>query len=64
MKILLSPAKSLNLESSYPNIDNTLPRFLDKTEKVYNKVKKLSPKKLGELMSISPNLSELNYTLF
>lgn len=64
MKILLSPAKSLNLEDSYPEVEVSMPDFLDKTEKVYNKVKKMSPKNLGELMSISPNLSELNYTRY
>jgi len=64
MKILLSPAKSLNLEEKYPEVDSSLPVFLDKTEKIYNKVKKMSPKKLGELMSISKNLSELNYTRY
>lgn len=61
MKILLSPAKSLNLEDDYPEIETSIPAFLYKTEKVYNKVKKMSPKKLGQLMSISKNLSELNY---
>ncbi len=64
MKILLSPAKSLNLEDNYPEVEVSIPGFLDKTEKVYNKVKKMSPKKLGELMSISQNLSELNYSRY
>mgnify|MGYP006283616755 CR=1 FL=1 len=64
MKILLSPAKSLNLEEDYPKVEVTIPEFLDKTEKVFNKVKKMSPKKLGELMSISQNLSELNYSRY
>ena len=61
MKILLSPAKSLNLEDKFPEVQYSAPVFLEKTEKVFNKVKKLSPKKLGQLMSISQNLAELNY---
>jgi len=64
MKILLSPAKSLNLEDEYPEVEVSAPRFMDKTEKVFNKLKKMSPKKLGELMSISQNLSELNYSRY
>lgn len=64
MKIVLSPAKSLNLEDKYPEFELSQPQFLDKTEKLHKKLKALTPKKIGELMSISPNLSELNYNRF
>ncbi len=64
MKILLSPAKSLNLEDDYPEFELFEPQFLDKTEKLHKKLKALTPKKIGDLMSISPNLSELNYQRF
>jgi cytoplasmic iron level regulating protein YaaA (DUF328/UPF0246 family) len=64
MKILLSPAKSLNLDSDYPEFELTQPQFLAKTEKLHNKLKGFTPQKIGELMSISAKLSELNYDRF
>ena len=64
MKILLSPAKSLNMDGQYPNKDYSKPSFLNKTEQILTKVNKLSPQQLGDLMSISPNLSELNYARY
>lgn len=61
MKIVISPAKSLDFETLIPTELNSLPQFLEQSEKLSAVLKKKSPKKLGELMSISENLSELNW---
>jgi len=61
MKIIISPAKSLDFESKVPTSLYTQPRFLDKSEKLNKKLKTLSKKNLSELMKISDDLSALNY---
>lgn len=61
MKIIISPAKSLDFENKANTSLHTQPSFLDQSEKLNKKLKTLSRKKLGELMSISPALSQLNY---
>ncbi len=61
MKIIISPAKSLDFENKANTSLHTQPAFLDQSEKLNKKLKTLSRKKLGELMSISPALAELNY---
>lgn len=61
MKIIISPAKSLDFESKATTTLHTHPSFLDRSEKLNKKLKGLSRKKLGDLMSISPALADLNY---
>ncbi len=61
MKIIISPAKSLDFESKATTTLHTQPSFLDRSEKLNKKLKGLSRKKLGDLMSISPALADLNY---
>ena len=61
MKIVISPAKSLNFESAIEFKNSSKCSFLTDSEKLIKKIKKLSPKKIGNLMSISPVLSQLNY---
>jgi hypothetical protein len=61
MKIIISPAKSLDFESIPPVSLHTQPRFLEKSETLNRKLKTLSKKKLSELMSISDDLARLNY---
>lgn len=61
MKIIISPAKSLDFESKATTSLHTQPAFLDKSEKLNKKLKTLSRKKLGDLMAISPALADLNY---
>jgi len=60
MLILLSPAKSLDYDSPLPTKKKTLPRFIDDSEILVDQLRKLTPKKLGTLMSISEKLSDLN----
>lgn len=61
MKVLLSPAKSLDFDTPLPHDKKSQPLFLDKAQKVNDLLRKKSPKKLMELMGISPSLAALNY---
>ena len=61
MKIIISPAKSLDFESKVPTSLHTQPRFLEQSEKLSKKLKTLSKKKLSDLMKISDDLASLNY---
>ncbi|MAY84037.1 MAG: hypothetical protein CMP59_07885 [Flavobacteriales bacterium] len=57
---LLSPAKSLDFDSKLPTEDFSMPQFIEDSEKLINKLRKSSKKKLRELMSISEDLAQLN----
>lgn len=61
MKLVLSPAKSLDLESKLPNKSFTEPRFLKESERINKLLKKKSAKSLSKLMGISEALGQLNY---
>ncbi len=61
MKLLLSPAKSLNFESQIPITQSTEACFLKQAERLNKLLKKKSAKSLSKLMSISNNLGQLNY---
>ena len=61
MKIVISPAKSLDFDSVVPTDKFTQSQFLGQAEKLNKVLKKKSPKQLSELMSISDKLGELNW---
>ena len=61
MKIIISPAKSLDFESKVPTSLHTQPQFLEDSVKLNKKLKILSRKKIADFMSISKDLAELNY---
>lgn len=61
MKIVISPAKTLDFETKLPTRRNTQPQFLQQSEIVHEALKEKSPKELGALMSISDKLAELNW---
>lgn len=61
MKLVISPAKSLNYESELPTSLNTQSCFLSEAQQLNSLLKKKSAKILSELMHISPNLGQLNY---
>ncbi|MDB3963826.1 peroxide stress protein YaaA [Flavobacteriaceae bacterium] len=61
MKILISPAKSLDFENKVETSFNTVPLFNDKAIQVNNSIKDLSAPDLSRLMTISPKLSDLNW---
>jgi hypothetical protein len=61
MKIIISPAKSLDFETPLPTQKHSMPKFL-KDSRIINKIiKKKKPKELMELMSISDKLADLNW---
>ena len=61
MKIVISPAKSLDFETKVPAVKYTNAQFLDQAERLNKVLKKKSPRVLSKLMSISPKLGELNW---
>ncbi|KAA5824098.1 peroxide stress protein YaaA [Algibacter amylolyticus] len=61
MKLVLSPAKSLNFESPLPTAKHTTPEFLEQSERLNKLLKTKSAKSLSKLMSISDALGQLNY---
>ncbi|HUH27838.1 peroxide stress protein YaaA [Gelidibacter sp.] len=61
MKLVLSPAKTLDYETELPTDKTTQPEFLKQSERLNKILKKKSVKALSELMGISKDLSQLNY---
>ncbi len=61
MKIVLSPAKSLDYEREYPKCKPTQPQFLDEAVKLNRILAKKKPKSLMGLMGISDTLAQLNW---
>ena len=64
MLIIISPAKTLDFQKEITTTDYSIPENLDKSELLVSTLKKKSPKKLSELMSISLKLAQLNYERF
>jgi hypothetical protein len=61
MKIIISPAKSLDFETPVATSLHSQPQFLEDSVKLNKKLKTLSRKKIGEFMGISKDLADLNY---
>ncbi|MBF6608748.1 MAG: peroxide stress protein YaaA [Flavobacterium sp.] len=61
MKIVISPAKTLDYESDLPIAEYSQPAFLSRSRKIHSVLKKLKPAELSELMDISANLADLNW---
>lgn len=61
MKIVISPAKSLDFDSALPTERCSQPHFLPESEKLNKILVKKKPKVLSELMSISDKLAQLNW---
>jgi hypothetical protein len=62
MKIVVSPAKSLNYEKPLPTNRYSQPCFLDHASEINALLKQKSPKELSNLMGISDKLADLNWT--
>ena len=62
MKILISPAKSLNFENKVQTSINSKPLFHNDAIKINSELKKESIESLCDLMGISSKLGELNWT--
>ena len=61
MKIVVSPAKSLDFESKLPTKVATQPLFLEQAAQLNKKLESKSKKAIGDLMHISDKLADLNY---
>ena len=64
MIAVISPAKTLDYARELPPLPVTAPRFGCEAERLAAAAAKLSRKKLGDLMHISPRLAELNAERF
>ena len=61
MKIIISPAKSLNFEKDLPTNSFSLPVFIEDSKIINENLKKKNPSQLKELMKISDKIAELNW---
>lgn len=61
MKIIVSPAKSLDFESKTPTLEFSDPQFLLQTGKIHRALQTKTPKKIAKLMNLSEKLSQLNW---
>ncbi|MBD0824227.1 peroxide stress protein YaaA [Aestuariibaculum marinum] len=61
MKLVISPAKSLDFESELPTTKSSEAQFLKQSERINKLLKKKSAKSLSQLMGISDALGQLNY---
>lgn len=61
MKIVISPAKSLDFEKQLPTEKYSKPAYLKQAKEIIKVLKTLKPKDLSELMEISEALGELNW---
>lgn len=61
MKLVVSPAKSLNQESKLPTSKYTRPVFEELAGQVNRKLSRMTKDEIGELMNISDKLADLNY---
>lgn len=64
MKILLSPAKSIDTTRNIKVPQVTQAQFLDESEYLINKLKKFSATKIAKMMHVSKDLGELNYNRY
>jgi cytoplasmic iron level regulating protein YaaA (DUF328/UPF0246 family) len=60
MKILISPAKSIN-EKALKSSDSTIPIFQNEAQKIVKNLRKFKVDDLKQLMSISDDLASLNW---
>jgi uncharacterized protein len=61
MKIVISPAKSLNFEKELPTTQFSQPSLLKNSKKVHAVLKQKTPAELSHLMAISDKLADLNW---
>lgn len=64
MKVILSPAKSLDELVSCEIAKTSYPDFLDDSKILIGQLKKLTPKKIESLMGVSADLAHLNFDRF
>ena len=60
MKYLISPAKTLDLDSALPTTNKTEPTFLDQAQTLIETIRPYSPADIASLMKLSDKLATLN----
>src|SRR3569833_640667 len=60
MLFLLSPAKTLDYQSQVPDVDHTLPAFVDDAVRLIEVLRRKSPSQIATLMDSSDPLAALN----
>jgi cytoplasmic iron level regulating protein YaaA (DUF328/UPF0246 family) len=60
MKIVISPAKTLDYETAPVTQTASMPRFLEQSQQLINELSKLSVQDVAELMKLSDKLASLN----
>ena len=61
MKIVISPAKSLDFETALPTQTYSVPEFLEEAQRINKVLKPKKPGALRKLQNISEQLAELNW---
>ena len=61
MKVLLSPAKAIDMTKTIDTEVRSMPDFIDDAEGLVKKMAKFSARKIGKMMHLSKDLSDLNY---
>lgn len=64
MLVTLSPSKGQDFETPMPSAEYSVPAQLDQSQILIDELLDYDPEKIGSLMSISENLSLLNYQRF
>ena len=64
MKVVVSPAKSLDQKSKLPTHRGTQPKFVEQAAKINRKLARMTKQEIADLMSISDKLADLNYTRY
>lgn len=64
MLMLISPAKSLDMQAIPPELDFTSARFLEDSRQLIDRLQALTPDEIQKLMGISTKLANLNYQRF
>lgn len=64
MKILISPAKSINENCPHPKTELSMPLFSKEATALSKKMKRFKPRQLMELMSVSADIADLNVMRF
>ena len=64
MKIIISPAKTLDFETAPITKKTSRPKFAKEADELVKKMASLSEKQIAKLMGISPKLAKLNFERF
>ena len=64
MLALISPAKTLDYESTLPTDVHTLPRLLEQSQQLIDLSRKLSASEIANLMKVSEKIAQLNVERF